>query len=160
MPGTVLGPQEDPERILHVRQAVGVVGIQKVAEVQRRLIFRGIALEAEGVTFQATVGTTRKIVSVADKRVGRWRVTDGAIARLRTRVGQVVATRRIESEVEARTAILRDPAFIKRGINSVSVIGAPLCCRVPEVVVQVRESDAPSRATSVDSILSVNKDRL
>ena len=108
-----------------------VFGLEQVVEVERRLVGVGGAGEAEGVRDEAAVGAARKVVVVADHRVGgRSQVflplavhdPQLPVCSLVVQVGRARAAGRpdifFEAEVHARPAFLHEERAI-RGLRLV-----------------------------------------
>ena len=134
LPLAIVVGDEDAGAVPHVVFVVGtrrVFGLEQVVEVERRLVGVGGAGEAEGVRDEAAVGAARKVVVVADHRVG-----DGCqvllplavpdpqlpVSRLVVQVGRARAAGRLdvffEAEVHARPAFLHEERAI-RGLRLV-----------------------------------------
>ena len=71
---TVVDRDEDTGAVAHrvvVPVALGVLGVEEVVEIERRLVGEGVAREAEGVGDKAPLGAAGEVVVVADLGVGR-----------------------------------------------------------------------------------------
>ena len=173
--GLIVGGQHLPrETIVHGNErastiphaiglARGVLGVEEVVEVERRLVGVGVTGKAEGIRGQAAVGTTRQVVVVAAGGDGAARgeillpvvacVANGAELIGGTDPGVEVATRAgaelLQAEVHADVVSAPEEALCLRGSGivwrldlAVAGIGIPQFGWMPEIDVERGEGKA------------------